>query len=234
VTRFALTFDDGPGPSTAALLDVLAAAGVRATFFVLGRNLAEAPWTDPPGDVARARQVTVRALREGHILGNHSFSHAHPDRWRELPDEIRRTDELIRGLQREAGRSGAAPDAPIPFRLPYGVRLVERTIASDGGTVNAATLDPRLGVLASLGRTHVHWTSDFDDWTLSPMDAPALAAGMLLHVEQNRALGLDAVLDLHDAGTGSRWGYARPATVAAVAELLAQARRRGIETFQVP
>src|SRR5512144_3274869 len=36
---FALTFDDGPGPSTSALLDVLRDSGVRATFFLLGRNV---------------------------------------------------------------------------------------------------------------------------------------------------------------------------------------------------
>ena len=40
---YALTYDDGPGPSTEALLDVLEAAGARATFFLLGRNLCEAP-----------------------------------------------------------------------------------------------------------------------------------------------------------------------------------------------
>ena len=40
--RVALTFDDGPGPATTALLDVLAARGVTATFFLLGKNVERA------------------------------------------------------------------------------------------------------------------------------------------------------------------------------------------------
>jgi hypothetical protein len=39
----ALTFDDGPGPATPAVLDVLAQSGVRATFFVVGQRAAAEP-----------------------------------------------------------------------------------------------------------------------------------------------------------------------------------------------
>jgi len=39
----ALTFDDGPGPSTPAVLDVLRQNGVPATFFVVGQNAAAEP-----------------------------------------------------------------------------------------------------------------------------------------------------------------------------------------------
>ncbi|HEX2805655.1 MAG TPA: polysaccharide deacetylase family protein [Kineosporiaceae bacterium] len=56
----ALTFDDGPHPATTPhLLDVLAAAGARATFFVLG-SLAD-----------RHPQLIERIAGEGHELGNH-------------------------------------------------------------------------------------------------------------------------------------------------------------------
>ena len=61
-----LSFDDGPGPSTPLLLDVLHAASCRATFFLLGRNLAG------------ALDVAARMAREGHRLGNHTRSHAKP------------------------------------------------------------------------------------------------------------------------------------------------------------
>lgn len=164
-----LTFDDGPGPSTPALLDVLAAAGVRATFFVLGCNLE------------RRRDVALRIAREGHVLGNHTYSHARPDAIdaRALAAEIARTDALIAEI--------AGPGVP-PLRLPYGV--VEN--------------DPRLAVIAGLGRVHVGWTADFGDWL--PCDPVELAARM-------RAHGDDAVLDLHDS---SRAGDERPWTVEAV------------------
>ena len=39
----ALTFDDGPAPATSELLDILAREGLRATFFVLGKHVAEYP-----------------------------------------------------------------------------------------------------------------------------------------------------------------------------------------------
>lgn len=62
--RCAITFDDGPSPSTAAVLDILAAEGVRATFFVLGANAERHP------DIVR------RARDEGHAVGIHGMDHA--------------------------------------------------------------------------------------------------------------------------------------------------------------
>jgi peptidoglycan/xylan/chitin deacetylase (PgdA/CDA1 family) len=213
---FALTFDDGPGPSTSALLDVLRDCGVRATFFLLGRNVEEAPWC---GDPARARAVAERAAREGHVLGNHTYSHFRPDRWRELAADVRRGEAVVRSLRQ----------GPVPFRLPYGIQRVDAPFPL--GTIGQQ-MDPRVAVIASMGIGHQHWTSDFDDWTLREADAPALARRMVAHVEQCEAAGLDAVLDLHDSGTGSSSGYERPATVLGVRLFLDEARRRGWTGFQ--
>ncbi len=59
-----LTIDDGPdGARTVALAEQLRLRGVRATFFVKGRNLERNP------EAARA------ALDAGHSLANHTFSH---------------------------------------------------------------------------------------------------------------------------------------------------------------
>jgi chitin deacetylase len=199
---FALTFDDGPGPDTEALLDVLRDAGAHATFFVLGRNVEEAPWC---GDPVRARALAVRMAREGHVVGNHTWSHFRPDRWKELAPDVRRGEQVVRAVRREAG----VPETPVPFRLPYGIQIVE------------GALDPRVPVVASLGLGHQHWTSDF-------------AARMAAHIEAFAALGLDAVLDLHDSGTGSSFGYARSATAEGVRLLLEEARRRGWKSYTVP
>ena len=221
---FALTFDDGPGPRTAEILDVLKQAGVKATFFLLGRNIEEAPWCG--GDVRRAHDLVARAAAEGHILGNHTYSHFRPDRWREFAADARRGEQVVRGF--------VGHHAPVPFRLPYGVRLVEETLPSPSGTINTVSLDPRLPILASLGRAHLHWTSDFEDWKAAREEAPKLAAKMLAHVEQCIALGMDAVLDLHESGTGSASGYDRPATVEAVRLFLAEAQRRKWRNYFVP
>lgn len=56
-----LTFDDGPGPATAHLLDILAAKGVKATFFV----------TNTMGHT----DMIGRAYREGHSVGIHTYTH---------------------------------------------------------------------------------------------------------------------------------------------------------------
>lgn len=60
----ALTFDDGPTPGiTSAILDILKAKEVTATFFVVGRQVEMYP------DLAR------RIVQEGHAIGNHTYSH---------------------------------------------------------------------------------------------------------------------------------------------------------------
>jgi peptidoglycan-N-acetylglucosamine deacetylase len=228
VTSIALTFDDGPGPSTTEVLDILRDFTAKATFFVLGRNVEEPPWCG--GDAPRARALVVRMLSEGHVVGNHTYSHARPDRYRLLGEDVRHADAAIAARRREAG----LPEATPPFRLPYGIRLVEQTIPTPTGTINSVALDPRLPVLASLGRTHVHWTSDFDDWTMASADGELLASRMIAHVAAMAEAGLDAVLDLHDSGTGSSWGYDRPATAAGIRLLLEEAGRRGWTTVTVP
>jgi len=199
MARVALTFDDGPGPATPALLDVLAARGVHATFFLLGKN------------IERARDVAVRLAREGHVVGNHTFSHARPGAiaGAALVDELARNDALIAAVCAEAG---VTPRRPIPVRLPYG----------------PAPDDDRLRALASMGRTHTHWTGDFGDWSEPPPDPRQLAARMRAHVDAQARAGLAAVIDLHDS---SRLYADRAATVEAVRLFLEDP---ALDVFTVP
>jgi peptidoglycan-N-acetylglucosamine deacetylase len=60
----ALTFDDGPNePYTSQILDILAANNIKATFFVIGENAEQLP------------DSAARIIADGHVLGNHSYSH---------------------------------------------------------------------------------------------------------------------------------------------------------------
>ena len=59
----AITFDDGPGKYTGALLDGLAERGVHATFFVNGVNASGWP------------ETLKRIVNEGHQLANHTYNH---------------------------------------------------------------------------------------------------------------------------------------------------------------
>jgi peptidoglycan/xylan/chitin deacetylase (PgdA/CDA1 family) len=99
----ALTFDDGPSDDTPAVLEALAGAGVRATFFVLG-------------EAARRRPDLVREIaRRGHQVALHGHTHAKlalagP---RRVAEELDRCAEAI-------GAAGVKP-APL-FRAPHGFR----------------------------------------------------------------------------------------------------------------
>jgi peptidoglycan/xylan/chitin deacetylase (PgdA/CDA1 family) len=87
--QVALTFDDGPHPEhTPRLLDRLAALEVRATFFVVGR------------EAERHHDLVARAVREGHAIGHHSWTHSEPAHTsaHELLAEVTRTTTLLAGI----------------------------------------------------------------------------------------------------------------------------------------
>ena len=83
-----LTFDDGPSPYTAQLLDTLAAYNIPATFFVVGTQVQRRP------------DIIKRMLAEGHEVGNHSFSHTalRKQSPQAQQDDLRKLDALLRTL----------------------------------------------------------------------------------------------------------------------------------------
>ncbi|HMG05341.1 MAG TPA: polysaccharide deacetylase family protein [Chthoniobacterales bacterium] len=98
----ALTFDDGPHATlTPKLLDLLAAHHMKATFFVVGQNAADHP------DILR------RALREGHEIANHSWSHPNLGKMSDeaVRRELQKTDDAI---------AAAIGKRPTLLRPPYG------------------------------------------------------------------------------------------------------------------
>lgn len=99
-----LTFDDGPDPEwTPQCLDVLAQANATATFFMIGAKVRA------HGALAR------RIAAEGHQIGNHTLTHAHP--WRLSASRAR--DEVREGAVAIADALGIAPKF---FRPPHGAR----------------------------------------------------------------------------------------------------------------
>lgn len=100
----ALTFDDGPTKYTQDVLDILQGSDVKATFFVMGRELE------------KNLQIGEVIAVSGHELGNHSYSHQRM--WFKSPlfiaEEVNKTNTLIR----ETGYKG-----DIHFRPPYGKKI---------------------------------------------------------------------------------------------------------------
>jgi peptidoglycan/xylan/chitin deacetylase (PgdA/CDA1 family) len=98
----AMTFDDGPSATlTPKLLDLLAAHHIKATFFVIGENVAEHP------------DIVARAAREGHEIANHSWSH---------PNLAKMSDEGVRRQlwQTDEAIKSATGTRPTLLRPPYG------------------------------------------------------------------------------------------------------------------
>ena len=97
----ALTFDDGPGPHTAHLLDILDQYGAKATFFLIGSKVS--------GQASIVRSIQAR----GHQLGNHSWSHPELPKLPvdQIAGEVDRTNEAIRQ---------ATGVTPAILRPPYG------------------------------------------------------------------------------------------------------------------
>ncbi len=99
----AVTFDDGPHEEgTPAVLDILAQKGARATFFLVGEQVARRP--------ALARRIVA----EGHEVALHGYRHTLLLR--------RRTSELAADLDRcLATIADVTGVAPTLYRPPYGV-----------------------------------------------------------------------------------------------------------------
>lgn len=84
--RIALTFDDGPsGKWTPLLLDGLKERGIKATFFLIGKNAREFP------------DIVKRLDEEGHLIGNHTYHHVQLSNLskEQIYHEIMDTNELI-------------------------------------------------------------------------------------------------------------------------------------------
>lgn len=103
VKKIAITFDDGPHPEyTLKLLDGLKERNVKATFFVIGENVSNNP------------DVIKRMAEDGHLIGNHTYSHVQLTCISEEKaiTEINKTSELI---------TTYAGVSPKYIRPPYGM-----------------------------------------------------------------------------------------------------------------
>ena len=97
----ALTFDDGPGTTTAAILSILQQNGVPATFFNLGVNSTVRP------TLVRSEAVT------GQVLGNHTWDHPRMP----VLTTSGQAGEMDRATAEQNALTGVAP---CLFRPPYG------------------------------------------------------------------------------------------------------------------
>jgi peptidoglycan-N-acetylglucosamine deacetylase len=104
-----MTYDDGPGRSTRAVMDLLESHSARATFFMVGSEVESDP--------ALAREVVSR----GHEVGSHSMHHLD----HEQVDPREAVADMVAGAQAIAAVLGFEPRL---YRAPYG-HFITDTVA---------------------------------------------------------------------------------------------------------
>ena len=178
--RVALTFDDGPGPTSPAIAATLCDLGAAGTFFALGERVADAPET--------LQQIAGL----GHEIGNHTFTHTRESLGpRRAMNEIRRANDAIHAA------TGARPRL---LRVPWGrytisVRAAARvnrmllvgwdTDVEDWRQTSPASLERAvLGAVRGGSIVVLHDGPDRRELTLAAL--PGLIAGL-------RRLGLEPV-----------------------------------------
>ncbi len=200
--QVALSFDDGPDAEwTPKILDILKRYNVRGTFLMIGE--------EAENNVG----ILQRANREGHEIGNHTFTH--PDiseiSNRALDLQLNATERLFGsklGLQ------------PLYFRPPYSIDQEPDT------NDQAAPVDRIQG----LGYVIVGNKIDTNDWDEHPRKSPKEITDSVfeqIDAMKDRPWARGSIILLHDGGGD------RSATVAALPMLIEALRARGFEIVPV-
>jgi len=200
--KVVLSFDDGPDPEwTPKILDVLKKYNVKGAFFMIG--------TEAENNVS----VMQRVYREGHEIGNHTFTH--PDisaiGTREVDLQMNLTERLF------AAKLGVQP---LYFRPPYDID--EEPDTND----QAAPMER----LQARGYIVVGNKIDTNDWEENPPKTPQeIVDSVLKQIEafKDRPDKAGSVILMHDGGGD------RSATVAALPLLITTLRQHGYEFVSV-
>jgi peptidoglycan/xylan/chitin deacetylase (PgdA/CDA1 family)/Tfp pilus assembly protein PilF len=135
-----LTFDDGPHATyTDEIAAILKQYNVPAVFFQVGKNVGTVG-SDGKEKLNKNAEVSRKLLSAGHVLANHSFSHAQlsKETGDALHAEIEQTDQLLKAI---------TPQRSALFRFPYGAKSKEG-----------------MAILNKLGLRSVLWNIDSLDW----------------------------------------------------------------------
>ncbi len=200
--QVAITFDDGPDPEwTPRVLDILKRFNAKATFFMIGE------------EAGNNVGVMQRVFREGHEIGNHTFTH--PDISEISPRQVDLQLNLTERLF--ASKLGVQP---LYFRPPYSIDQEPDT------NDQAAPVDRIQG----LGYVIIGNKIDTNDWDEHPRKTPQQIADAVF----DQITDMDAhpwtrgsVILMHDGGGD------RAATIAALPVLIQTLRDRGYQIVPV-
>ncbi|MFZ6657843.1 polysaccharide deacetylase family protein [Undibacterium sp. TJN19] len=166
-----LTFDDGPHATyTDEIAAILKQYNVPGVFFEVGKNVGT---VDAKGkeQLNKNAETSRKLLSAGHVIGNHSFSHALLSKQSgdSLNAEIEQTDKLLKAID---------PTRSALFRFPYGAKNKEG-----------------MQILGKLGLRSVMWNIDSLDWA-DPV--PNSIAGRVLGQLEKEQRGIILFHDIHE------------------------------------
>lgn len=150
-----LTFDDGPSANTDQILDILDEYGVKATFFVVGKE--------------RYNDQYRRIVEEGHTLGMHSYSHVYRDIYESVEAYGQDLEKLHTYLYELTG-----VDSRI-VRLPGG----------SSNTVSKDKIQDIIAYLGQQGMTYYDWNVSSGDAASGYVSAQQIADNVLNHVSEH-------------------------------------------------
>lgn len=131
-----LTFDDGPSKNTGKILDILEQYQIKATFFVIGKDLSE-----------EGVENMKRAAAEGHAIGLHTYSHDYKKIYSSVADFLADYDLLRQELEKQLGYS------PTIFRFPGG------SYCSYGKNIRSELIEE----MTRRGYTYYDWNVSAED-----------------------------------------------------------------------
>jgi len=200
--KVAISFDDGPDPTwTPKILDILKKYNVKGTFFMIGEEAAD--------NVS----LMQRVYREGHEIGNHTFTH--PDiseiSSRQMELQLNLTEDLF----------GAALGVhPVYFRPPY-------SIDQEPDTNDQAA---PIMQIQKLGYTIVGDKIDTDDWDEHPRKSPQEIIDSVfaqIKLAETKSWMRGSIILMHDGGGD------RQATIDALPKLIEILRAHGYQIVPV-
>jgi cellulose synthase/poly-beta-1,6-N-acetylglucosamine synthase-like glycosyltransferase/spore germination protein YaaH/peptidoglycan/xylan/chitin deacetylase (PgdA/CDA1 family) len=186
--ELSITFDDGPDARyTPRILDILRAAGVPAAFFIVGVEAEAAP------------SLIRRIYQEGHLLGNHTYSHPNVALVTQERTNLE-LDATLRLIEHLTGRS------TILFRPPY------------NADSEPQTPDELIPIVRAQKRGYITIGERIDpqDWRAG-VKTNEIVHEVMSEVEDGNA----NVILLHDGGGN------RTATIEALPEIIERCRAKG-------
>jgi peptidoglycan-N-acetylglucosamine deacetylase len=179
-----LTFDDGPSDNTIKILDILKENNIKATFFVNGH--------------ADRKETYQRIVNEGHIIGNHTYSHDYAGLYKTIDgfiENMQKLDDFIYGI------TGVKPEI---LRFPGGSN---NQVSYKYGGVDF--MDKLTKHIKQSGIKYFDWNVDSTDASVGTQGKDKIISEVLKNAKNKK----QAIILMHDSAPKTTTALALPAII---------------------